>query len=1455
MSIVVELELDTGEFTTRMLHAGQSVNQFVGTLNSNVVMLRRAENASAGFLRTIRDFAIVFGIAGTAMNAARQVVGGWVGDLIRVNAEFERMTVLMRGMSSASDPIRDAAQNVAYLRDMARNAPFSLGAMSEAFTRLKATGIDPTTGSLQAYVDGIAGMGGTEDTLKRASVAISQMAGKGVIQMEELRQQLGEAIPRATELMARSLGVSYATLVQQISTGTVAAKENLAALELELERVFGGAARAQMETYNGLMARISTQFQDLALVAGNAGFFEALKDQLQQFSQALDGRFARGFAKELGESFASLVRIMGDAVQFVVRFRDEIYTAGVALAGAFSARLAIAGLTSFIGAISTARKEIALLNQQFVMSQRVAALGAAASGATTAVTTLGAAAASTGAAISVMASGIAVLAPYIPLIAGAVMIAGSAFGWFSNSARDAWQELEKFGAVSRERVEEAKQFLAQEENQLRSLEAERERRARTVMGWNSADKQRNRDLFRQQFNEENDIEEKRAALVQKRIQLAGWVSDVEEDEAKRTADNKIRELNREEQKLRAKYDLESRDREKRFQAEVNAATSAGKSSAEIEKRYAADRRQLIVGTYDERMRLYQQELDTQIQIAKTGDETQRRAAEETIVRLTDSMQRLETFKKQAGDMPDGTKIVEKPLDDDALWKRGNQHLERIRAEIAGTKAELSGAQGEAAKLAYQLSQARYGDADTQKVKELTEALVQAAREKEALDDLLDGRNKLEREIMSARVRAEQELIDIQTKGLSGAESILMKMRLGYYQGFGQGSEAANAAKSFAQLLMDGAGNAQKASGAVSGGIFSNDTIARGRTLLGVVNSLSGSLGDFARVAQGTDISKIFSLPKLPSGTKNGSIMFGGQSGTTGLSTAFEDRLSALFRAMPENIKASITSGYRSIAEQDKLWQAALLKYGSVEEARKWVAPPGNSAHNSGNAADLKFNTPDAKDWAHQMAPMFGLKFPLANEPWHIQIDGNVDTSWISQMQDGLSQLEAAEKKLRETKWAKELGEDTKKLNIDLSEAEDRLDGVGKKEAEVRAKIKAGEYGDNRNPISERYKEILAAAKAADQAETERSQNQQRRDAVDRSRTRVDSTVSDLEERAAEARARLSDPLMFERGDGYFRLLRQFQVYEREVLASYGRDSAAFKQLMAEKQAALQNYYNSDAMSRAADLAQETRQIRLSMMNTSQARDFELQEAIRVRQMVLAQFRGSAEERLQVERVVTENITALRAQAALSTPMGSMFQQWADGANNFQQAMANAWETSINGLTQFLTTGKADFGQMLQSIASDVLNMGLKLAASQMFGNKATSATASMSTKLFGVAHTGASNVSQARSVRSVNPMAFLGAQRFHKGGFPGLRPGEVPIIAKEGEEVGWPSQLAKKYGGKGGGNPISIKNEFQINASGGTPEQNEDLANRIGMQVEQRMRAVVVDELITQMRPGNLLGG
>ncbi len=87
------------------------------------------------------------------------------------------------------------------------------------------------------------------------------------------------------------------------------------------------------------------------------------------------------------------------------------------------------------------------------------------------------------------------------------------------------------------------------------------------------------------------------------------------------------------------------------------------------------------------------------------------------------------------------------------------------------------------------------------------------------------------------------------------------------------------------------------------------------------------------------------------------------------------------------------SGFRDPQHQQRLWNAALARYGSAQEARKWVAPPGGSAHQSGRAIDFylggsnssrnvsRLQATPAYRWLVTNAARFGF-YPYSREPWH-----------------------------------------------------------------------------------------------------------------------------------------------------------------------------------------------------------------------------------------------------------------------------------------------------------------------------------------------------------------------------------------------------------------------------------------------------------------------------------------
>ena len=79
----------------------------------------------------------------------------------------------------------------------------------------------------------------------------------------------------------------------------------------------------------------------------------------------------------------------------------------------------------------------------------------------------------------------------------------------------------------------------------------------------------------------------------------------------------------------------------------------------------------------------------------------------------------------------------------------------------------------------------------------------------------------------------------------------------------------------------------------------------------------------------------------------------------------------------------ISSGWRGVEYQKALLEQARIKYGSLEEARKWVDEPDESKHVSGHAVDIM--PTGAASWLSRHGSDYGLCQTFANEIWHFEL--------------------------------------------------------------------------------------------------------------------------------------------------------------------------------------------------------------------------------------------------------------------------------------------------------------------------------------------------------------------------------------------------------------------------------------------------------------------------------------
>ncbi|MFC7496505.1 MULTISPECIES: M15 family metallopeptidase [unclassified Nocardioides] len=88
-------------------------------------------------------------------------------------------------------------------------------------------------------------------------------------------------------------------------------------------------------------------------------------------------------------------------------------------------------------------------------------------------------------------------------------------------------------------------------------------------------------------------------------------------------------------------------------------------------------------------------------------------------------------------------------------------------------------------------------------------------------------------------------------------------------------------------------------------------------------------------------------------------------------------------ARDDGVRMVVTSGWRSPAHQQRLFDEAVLGYGSEEEASRWVSTPDTSAHVTGDAVDI--GPRDADHWLSQHGSDYGLCQVFANEVWHFEL--------------------------------------------------------------------------------------------------------------------------------------------------------------------------------------------------------------------------------------------------------------------------------------------------------------------------------------------------------------------------------------------------------------------------------------------------------------------------------------
>ncbi|HAN5894689.1 TPA: tape measure protein [Escherichia coli] len=156
-------------------------------------------------------------------------------------------------------------------------------------------------------------MGRSDEQIQRALTALAQMASKGQVMSEELKGQLSEALPGATQAFAKALGLTEKQLFDKMKNGDVKASDALPKFAKEL-----GSQINSRGGWKAIQDSTQTMLGNLKNTWNNSltDIFRGSENGLQDFTRSLTNLLNSlgGSGKTLGESLGNLMTSMSHGV-------------------------------------------------------------------------------------------------------------------------------------------------------------------------------------------------------------------------------------------------------------------------------------------------------------------------------------------------------------------------------------------------------------------------------------------------------------------------------------------------------------------------------------------------------------------------------------------------------------------------------------------------------------------------------------------------------------------------------------------------------------------------------------------------------------------------------------------------------------------------------------------------------------------------------------------------------------------------------------------------------------------------------------------------------------------------------------------------------------------------------------------------------------------------------------
>lgn len=239
-----------------------------------------------------------------------------------------KLDTLQRALEAIAGSKAGGQNQLAFLRAEADRLGQSFETIADSYKSLFAAGVGAGWGSgdiqevFTSILEAATVLGSSKQQVGGALLAIEQMISKGKVSMQELRQQLGNALPGAMQIAAKAMGVTSQELEEMLSNG-MRSEEFVRKFAKTLHEEYGNKATKTAHTLRAELERLGNAifFLQTALLDGDSmdGVAAAIREITKLISNPVFLESINGIGKLVAFLAKHLNLIIGVSVLIGIR--------------------------------------------------------------------------------------------------------------------------------------------------------------------------------------------------------------------------------------------------------------------------------------------------------------------------------------------------------------------------------------------------------------------------------------------------------------------------------------------------------------------------------------------------------------------------------------------------------------------------------------------------------------------------------------------------------------------------------------------------------------------------------------------------------------------------------------------------------------------------------------------------------------------------------------------------------------------------------------------------------------------------------------------------------------------------------------------------------------------------------------------------------------------------------